>query len=102
MATKPIEITAAIVDRLGDIKAQIAELKKVEAELAQRLIDSGADVIDGHGYRASISVVAERQSLDVKAAEAKLRDLGVDGRWFSKNQKTTKGYTTVRVAARKA
>lgn len=102
MATKPIEITAAIVDRLGDIKAQIAELKKVEAELAQRLIDSGADVIDGHGYRAAISVVAERQSLDVKAAEAKLRELGVDGRWFSKNQKTTKGYTTVRVAARKA
>ena len=46
--------------------------------------------------------MAERQSLDVKAAEAKLRDLGVDGRWFSKNQKTTKGYTTVKVVARKA
>lgn len=102
MATQPIEITAAIVDRLGDIKAQIADLKKVEAELAQRLIDSGADIVDGVGYRATVSVVAERQSLDVKAAEAKLRDLGVDGRWFSKNQKTTKGYTTVRVVARKA
>ena len=56
-------------------------------------------------YRAredEVSTVAERQSLDPKAAEAKLRELGVDGRWFSKNQKTTKAYTTVKVVARKA
>jgi len=52
--------------------------------------------------RATVSDVAERQSLCPKAAEAKLRELGVDGRWFSKNQKTTKGYTTVKVVARKA
>jgi hypothetical protein len=45
--------------------------------------------------------VAERQSLCPKAAEAKLRELGVDGRWFSKNQKTTKGYTALKIAARK-
>jgi hypothetical protein len=49
-----------------------------------------------------VSEVAERQSLDAKAAEAKLRELGVDGRWFSKNQKVSKGYTTVKVVARKA
>ena len=34
--------------------------------------------------------------------EAKLRELGVDGRWFAKNQKVAKGYTTVKVVARKA
>ncbi len=49
-----------------------------------------------------MSEVAERQSLDAKAAEVKLRELGVDGRWFSKNQKVSKGYTTVKVVARKA
>jgi hypothetical protein len=49
-----------------------------------------------------VSEIAERTSLCPKAAEAKLREMGVDGRWFSKNQKTTKGYTTVKVVARKA
>jgi N-methylhydantoinase B/oxoprolinase/acetone carboxylase alpha subunit len=103
MATAPVtDLSSAIVDFLGDIKAQIADLKKIEAELVQRLIDSAQDAIDGRAYRATVSQVAERQSLDAKAAEAKLRDLGVDGRWFSKNQKTTKGYTTVKVVARKA
>lgn len=103
MATAPVtDLSSAIVDRLGDIKAQIADLKKIEAELVQRLIDSAQDAIDGCAYRATVSQVAERQSLDAKAAEAKLRDLGVDGRWFSKNQKVTKGYTTVKVVARKA
>lgn len=102
MATQPIDFTSAIVDRLGDIKAQIAQLKAVEADLVARLIDAGEDAIDGRFFRATVSHVAERQSLDAKAAEAKLRDLGVDGRWFSKNQKTAKGYTTVKVVARKS
>ena len=102
MATAVIDFTAAIVDRLGDVKAQIADLKKIEAELAARLIEAGEDAIDGRAYRATVSQVAERNSLDAKAAEAKLRELGVDGRWFSKNQKTTKGYTTVKVVGRKA
>lgn len=101
--TAPItDITTAIVDRLGDIKAQIAQLKEVEADLIKRLVESGETAVDGHAYRATVSTVAERQSLDVKAAEAKLRDLGVDGRWFSKNQKTTRGSTSVRVSARKS
>jgi len=103
MATAPVtDFSSALVDRLGDIKAQIADLKKIEADLIQRLTDSGQDAIDGRFYRATVSQVAERHSLDAKAAEAKLRDLGVDGRWFSKNQKTAKGYTTVKVVARKA
>lgn len=103
MATAPVtDFVTAIVDRLGDIKAQIADLKRIEADLVQRLIDNGADAVDGRAYRATVSQVAERQSLDAKAAEAKLRELGVDGRWFSKNQKTAKAYTTVKVVARKA
>jgi len=102
MATQPIDFTSAVVDRLGDIKAQIAQLKEVEAELVARITQSGADAIDGRFFRATVSAVAERRSLDAKAAEAKLRELGVDGRWFSKNQKTAKGYTTVKVVARKS
>lgn len=89
-------------DRLGDIKAEIARLKEIEAFLIDEIKDLGAGAHDGSTFRATVSEIAERQSLDAKAAEAKLRELGVDGRWFSKNQKTTKGYTTVKVVARKA
>jgi hypothetical protein len=90
------------VDRLGDIKAEIARLKEIEAFLTDEVKSLGAGAHDGGLFRATVSDVAERQSLCPKAAEAKLRELGVDGRWFSKNQKTAKGYTTVKVVARKA
>jgi hypothetical protein len=106
MATNPntIDLAGSVVDRLGDIKAQIAELKAAEAKLIALLINAteAGDAIDGSLFRATVSAVAERTSLDAKAAEAKLRELGVDGRWFSKNQKVSKGYTTVRVVARKS
>jgi hypothetical protein len=90
------------VDRLGDIKAQIADLKAVEAFLIEEVRALGLGAHDGSAYRASVSEVAERTSPDPKAMEAKLIDLGVDGRWFSRNQKTTAAYATVRVSARKA
>jgi hypothetical protein len=32
--------------------------------------------------------------------EAKLRELGVDNRWFAKNQKVTKGYTALKLSVR--
>ena len=100
--TSVLDLGGQIADRLGDIKAQIAELKAVEANLIGILINGGEGAVDGNTFRATVSTVAERQSLCVKAAEVKLRELGVDGRWFSKNQKVAKGYTTVKVVARKA
>lgn len=104
MSTNPntIDLAGSVVDRLGAIKAQIAELKQVEGNLVALLINSGDGAVDGDTFRATISEVEGRVSLDAKAAEAKLRELGVDGRWFSKNQKVSKGYTTVRVVARKS
>ena len=104
MATQPniVELASAVVDRLGGIKAQIAELKKIEADLIERLIISGETAVDGSLFRATVAYVPESSSLDPKAAEAKLRELGVDGRWFSKNQKVRKASTSVRVVARKA
>jgi hypothetical protein len=89
-------------DRLGDVKAQIAELQQLAKFLEAEIKDLGVGAHEGDTFRATVSEVASRQSLDAKAAEAKLRELGVDGRWFAKNQKSTKAYTTVRVVARKA
>jgi hypothetical protein len=103
MATVPVtNLTVAVVDRLGEVKAEISRLKALEAELAARLVESGETEIDGALFRATIVTTAESSSLDPKAAEAKLRELGVDGRWFSKNQKVRKGSTSVRVVARKS
>lgn len=89
------------IDRLGDIRAEIARLKEIEAILIDDVKDLGPGAHEGAAYRAAVSVVEDRQTLDAKAAEAKLRELGVDGRWFSRHQKLVKGYTTVRVSARK-
>ena len=103
MATAPaIDFAAAAVDQLGTIKARISELKAEEARLAGIIANSGTDAVDGHLFRATVVTTSDRQTLDGKAAEAKLRELGVDGRWFSKNQKTVRGSTSVRVVARKA
>lgn len=90
------------IDRLGDIKAQIADLKAIEAFLVEEVRALGAGAHEGAAYRASVSEVAERSAPDPKAMEAKLLDLGIDGRWFSRHQKTTAGYVTVKVSARKA
>ena len=103
MATAPsIDFVAAAVDQLGSVKARIAELKLEEARLAGIVTNSGETAIDGFMFRATVVTTSDRQSPDPKAMEKKLIDLGVDGRWFSKNQKTTKGSTSVRVVARKA
>jgi hypothetical protein len=89
-------------DRLGDIRAQIAELKAVEEAIVSEVKSLGAGAHEGDAYRATVSEVADRETLDPKAMEAKLRELGVDGRWFVKNTKTVRGYVTVKVSARKA
>lgn len=92
-----------LIDELGVIKAQIAELKAQEKTLIQRAgkeLDVGSH--DGDLFTASISKVEDRQIPDPLAMERKLRELGVDNRWFSKNLKTVSGYTTVRISARKS
>jgi hypothetical protein len=90
------------VDALGEIRAQIAALKESEEIYLAQIKEAGVGSHDGSLFRASVSAVDDRESLDPKAMEAKLRELGVDGRWFTRNTKTTKGYVTVRVTARKS
>jgi len=94
--------TISPIDRLGDIKAQIAELKAIETFLIDEIKAMGAGAHEGAAYRASVSEVAARSAPDPKAMEAKLVELGVDGRWFSRHMKTSAAYTTVKVSARKA
>jgi len=90
------------VDRLGEVKAEIARLTEIAKFLEAEIAIAGAGVYEGDAFRAAVSVVADTKTLDAKAAETKLRSMGVDGRWFSKNMKTRRGYTSVRVTERKA
>jgi len=90
------------VDELGRIRAEIAALKESEERLIAQIKEAGVGAYDGVAYRATVSEVAPRESYDTKAMEAKLRDMGVDNRWFIHNTKTTAGYVTVRVSARKS
>jgi hypothetical protein len=90
------------VDQIGEVKAKIADLKKLEEALLATLKEEGPGEYEGEFFRVVISEVEETSKLDIKAAEKKLRQLGVDGRWINKNQKTTKGYVAARVYAKKS
>lgn len=51
---RPIPL-GSLVDQLGTIKAQIADLEKEEKRLVLALADSKATVAEGHLFRATIS-----------------------------------------------
>lgn len=60
-----------LVDTLGAIKAEIAELTAREKVLKDKLIALGETAIDGELFRATIST-SERATLDMDAVRAKL------------------------------
>jgi len=62
---------AAIVDELGALKAQIADLTKQETKLKAALIESGYAEIDGSLFRAAVTWT-ERATLDSEAVRALL------------------------------
>ena len=98
MDSSNITLLGGIVDRLGAIKAAIAELKAEEASLKQALVDSGQLFVDGTGYRAAISHIDRRPVIDWRAVAERLnpsRQLVVAHTSYSD------AFTTVRVSARR-
>lgn len=69
------------IDALGALRAKLAALEREEKALADsiksRLIARGKDAVAGHAYVAGVTV-AERVTLDGKAAEALLVEHGLD------------------------
>ena len=63
--------TTAIVDQLGMVKAQIAELTRTETKLKERLVAIGIGAHDGNIFRATVSA-SDRETLDMDAVRAKL------------------------------
>jgi histidine ammonia-lyase len=57
-------------DKLGQIKAQIAELQKVEEKLKQDLIATGIRTGEGELFRVTVSR-GQRETLDMEAVREK-------------------------------
>lgn len=83
-----------IVDQLGALKAQIAELKKREDALKKELTDAGVEKLEGELFRVTITK-SIRETLDMEAVKAKLSPQ------FIRAHTRETEYTTIRVSARK-
>lgn len=86
---------APLVDELGVLKAQIAELATRETAIKKQLIEAGFPEVDGVLYRATVNKTV-RETLDMDAVRAKLSP-----QFISANTNVTP-VTTVRVVARVA
>lgn len=91
-------LLSSTVEQLAKVKAEIAALRTIEADLKQVLIDSGASAVDGTYYRATVSDVQAKETIDWYTIAMKFNP----SRQLIKAH-TTKGanYFAVRVYARK-
>ena len=83
----------AIVDRLGALKAQLADLKDDEEALHGELIIRKVEAAEGDLFRATVTE-ALRETLDTERVKVEMGE-----RWYSSHC-TIGVTTTVRVSAR--
>lgn len=95
---------AAIVDRLGALKAAAAEIESESEALKGELIFAGMPAIDGGLFRATVSHCPGRELIDWKALALDLMSKTKPDlqKWIIEKFTTTgTPFTTVRVSARK-
>lgn len=83
----------ALVDRLGALKAQLADLKETEEALRGELIARKVEVAEGDLFRCTVTETL-RETLDTERVKAELGE-----RWYSAHCKIAVT-TTIRVSAR--
>lgn len=88
------------IDRLGAIKAQIADLEEQAKPLKDDIKAMGFGRHEGQLFAATVSEIAPSESYDAKDMEKKLRELGVTDSWFRHHKKIKAGYTRVDVKDR--
>jgi len=89
------------IDELGAIKAELAALNDRAKPLEAEIKAMGPGTHPGQLFDANVAEVAESQSPDPAAMEEKLRGMGVDDRWFSRNMKTRAASLRLTVKARR-
>jgi len=65
------EANRLLVDELGRVKAQVADLKVLEKELRDQVEALGEGAHDGHVFRATVEV-ADRETLNAAKVKATL------------------------------
>lgn len=85
----------SIIDALGKLKAQIADLQKQEEILKRTIVESGITAEEGELFRVTVTN-AVRETLDMEAVREKLSPQ------FIRSHTKETSYTTVRVSARKS
>lgn len=88
------------IDALGKVLAEIKDLENQANPLKEEVKAMGAGQHEGQLFMATVSDVEETESYDSAKMEAKLRELGVDNRFFNKIIKTKAGYSRVLVKSR--
>lgn len=91
------EMLSELVDQLGDLKAQLTALELREKAIKSLLSAAGPGPYNGKRYRATVSQY-DKETVPAADMKDKLRELGVDDRWFSRHTKVTPT-TCVRVVA---
>lgn len=90
--------TAALVDRLGVLKAEIAALEDILKPLGAQLKETGPGVYSGTLYDATVSQI-DRETLAMDAVRAYFNRTPAGKRWL-KAHTTTSSYLDLRVKAR--
>jgi hypothetical protein len=98
MKNETTQTLAAIVDRLGALKAAAADLASESEILKGELILAGVATIDGGLFRATVSHCPGRESVDWKALALAL---GATDREIAAHTTAGVPYSVVRLAARK-
>jgi hypothetical protein len=84
-----------LVDELGALKAELAELNERENALKSALIARGVGEVEGARFRASISAESIRWTLDGAAVKAEMGEA-----WVPRHSKRSRVSPAVRIAAR--
>jgi hypothetical protein len=96
---KTENILGHIVDKLAQVKAQIADLKIDEQALRQELIDSGETTIEGIYHRAAISQSEGKTTIDWHTVAMHFKP---SRQLIKAHTSQGEAYATVRVSARKS
>jgi hypothetical protein len=99
MKANSLDVLGGVADRLGQIKAQLADLKKEEAELKDTLIDSGLAVVEGSFYRVALTESEGKVLVDWKSIAERFSP---SRQLIKANTSKGEAYFTVRVSARKS
>lgn len=98
MQLNPSHVYGGVVDRLAQVKAQIAELQAEETTLKAELAATGEPVIEGMYHRASISSCDGKVVIDWRAIA---EHFNPSRQLVTAHTSQGEAYVTVRVSARK-